>query len=181
MANSTYTPHELRLTNCTWLDVNPQFTNNLQPERFADVNSVLYSSFFNLMNCPIGARGRIFQPEYGSSLMWFLQESISEITAQKMRLVCTCQDNAQAMQVQPRPATPVKSAVAIERTPSPPENEPVIPAGDYQDDIPMPTDDDYSVSEDINYDELTPENKHTLETAMEIFGGKIIPEDEMNN
>ena len=51
----------------------------------------------------------------------------------------------------------------------------------YQDDIPMPTDDDYSVSEDINYDELTPENKHTLETAMEIFGGKIIPEDEMNN
>ena len=86
MANSTYTPHELRLTNCTWLDVNPQFTNNLQPERFADVNSVLYSSFFNLMNCPIGARGRIFQPEYGSSLMWFLQESISEITAQKMRL-----------------------------------------------------------------------------------------------
>ena len=86
MANSTYTPHELRLTNCTWLDVNPQFTNNLQPERFADVISVLYSSFFNLMNCPIGARGRIFQPEYGSSLMWFLQESISEITAQKMRL-----------------------------------------------------------------------------------------------
>ena len=74
------------------------------------------------------------------------------VTAQKMRLVCTCQDNAQAMQVQPRPATPVKSAVAIERTPSPPENEPVIPAGDYQDDIPMPTDDDYSVSEDINYD-----------------------------
>lgn len=86
MANSTYTPHELRLTNCTWLDVNPQFTNNLQPERFADVNSALYSSFFNLMNCPIGARGRIFQPEYGSSLMWFLQESISEITAQKIRL-----------------------------------------------------------------------------------------------
>lgn len=82
----TFTPYELRLTNYTWLDVNPQFTNNLQPERFADVNSVLYASFFNLMNCPIGARGRIFQPEYGSSLMWFLQESISEITAQKMRL-----------------------------------------------------------------------------------------------
>lgn len=86
MANSTFTPYELRSTNSTWLDVNPQFTNNLQPERFADVNSVLYSSFFNLMNCPIGARGRIFQPEYGSSLMWFLQESISDITAQKIRL-----------------------------------------------------------------------------------------------
>lgn len=110
-----------------------------------------------------------------------IEAVLYDVTAQKMRLVCTCQDNAQAMQVQPRPATPVKSAVAIERTPSPLENEPVIPAGDYQDDIPMPTDDDYSVSEDINYDELTPENKHTLETAMEIFGGKIIPEDEMNN
>lgn len=83
---SKFTPHQLRVDNCTWLDVNPQFTTNSQPERFADVNSVLYCSLFNLMNCPIGGRGRIFQPEYGSSLMWFLQESISSITAQKIRL-----------------------------------------------------------------------------------------------
>ena len=87
MANTkSFTPHQLRVTDCTWLDVNSQFTTNLQPERCADVNSILFVSFFNLMNCPIGARGRIFQPEYGSSLMWFLQESISPITAQKIRL-----------------------------------------------------------------------------------------------
>lgn len=86
MAATTLTPYQLRINDCTWLDVNPQFTTNAQPERFADVKSILYCSFFNLMNCPVGARGRIFQPEYGSSLMWFLQESISDITAQKIRL-----------------------------------------------------------------------------------------------
>lgn len=80
------TKYQSRINNATWLDVNPQFTANLQPERFADEQSVLYCSFFNLMNCPIGSRGRIFQPEYGSNLLWFLQEPIDESTAQQMRM-----------------------------------------------------------------------------------------------
>ena len=109
-----------------------------------------------------------------------IEEVLYDVTAQKLRLVCTCQDNAPTAQMQP--AAPPKSAAIAEKAALPPlRSEPVIPAGDYQDDIPMPTDEDYSISEDINYDELTPENKHTLETAMEIFGGKIIPEDEINN
>ena len=109
-----------------------------------------------------------------------IEEVLYDVTVQKLRLVCTCQDNAPTAQMQP--AAPPKSAATAEKAALPPlRSEPVIPAGDYQDDIPMPTDEDYSISEDINYDELTPENKHTLETAMEIFGGKIIPEDEINN
>ena len=86
MAANALTNYQVRIDNCTWLDVNSQFTTNSMPERFADANAVLYVSFFNLMNCPIGARGRIFQPEYGSSLIWFLQEAISQATAQKIRL-----------------------------------------------------------------------------------------------
>lgn len=59
------------------------------------------------------------------------------------------------------------------------EDEDVLPQGDYQSDIPMPTDEDYvdTVSTDVDYDNMTPEGKHTLKTAIEIFGGKIIPEE----
>jgi DNA polymerase-3 subunit gamma/tau len=43
----------------------------------------------------------------------------------------------------------------------------------------MPTDEDYVdiAPTDVDYDNMTPEGKHTLQTAIEIFGGKIIPED----
>ena len=83
---STLTPYQSRIQNSVWLDVNSQFATNRQPERLSDAQSVLYVSFFTLMNCPVGARGRIFQPEYGSSIMWFLHQPISEITAQQMRM-----------------------------------------------------------------------------------------------
>ena len=41
------------------------------------------------------------------------------------------------------------------------------------------TDEDYVdiAPTDVDYDNMTPEGKHTLQTAIEIFGGKIIPED----
>lgn len=83
---ASMTKHQSRIDGATWLDVNPLFTVNLRPERLPDAQSVLYSSFFNLMNCPVGARGRIFQPEYGSSLLWFLQEPINNNTAQQIRM-----------------------------------------------------------------------------------------------
>lgn len=80
------TEFQTRTNDATWVDVNPQFTTNLQPERWADEQAVLYASFFNLMNCPVGARGRIFQPEYGSSIMWFIHQPIGTATAQQMRM-----------------------------------------------------------------------------------------------
>lgn len=55
---------------------------------------------------------------------------------------------------------------------------------DIQYDFPMPTDDDYVADESVDsvdYNELTPEGKHTLKTAIEVFGGRVVPEDEMNN
>ncbi len=64
--------------------------------------------------------------------------------------------------------------------------QPKVPSdnfnADFQYDVPMPTDADYvAESGDIvDYNELTPEGKHTLKTAMEIFGGKIVSEDEYN-
>ena len=68
------------------------------------------------------------------------------------------------------------------------EDDDIIPVGDYQQDIPMPTDDDYVIgdesSEDmvnnmnVDFQKMTPEGRHTLETAIEIFGGKVIPENQ---
>ena len=73
---------------------------------------------------------------------------------------------------------------------------------DFPQDIPMPTDEDYVGSDDytsdydsygiednisngkdnsIDYNNLTPEGQHTLKTAMEIFGGKVVSENEVKN
>lgn len=117
-----------------------------------------------------------------------IESVLYDVTGHNLRLVCTCKDVVAvvtpAQVSSPSPAKPKPIKVNSPSVPIPMiEREPVIPQGDYQDDIPMPTDDDYSSvgDSDIDYGELTEENKHTLETAMEIFGGKIIPEDEMNN
>ncbi|WP_286034742.1 DNA polymerase III subunit gamma/tau [Megamonas hypermegale] len=117
-----------------------------------------------------------------------IESVLYDVTGHNLRLVCTCKDvvavATPAQVSSPSPAKPKPIKVNSPSVPIPMiEREPVIPQGDYQDDIPMPTDDDYSSvgDSDIDYGELTEENKHTLETAMEIFGGKIIPEDEMNN
>lgn len=117
-----------------------------------------------------------------------IESVLYDVTGHNLRLVCTCKDVvAVATPAQVSSPSPAKPKPIKANSPSVPipmiEREPVIPQGDYQDDIPMPTDDDYSSvgDSDIDYGELTEENKHTLETAMEIFGGKIIPEDEMNN
>ena len=83
---NSLTPYQQRINGATWIDVNSTFTQNLMPERFADEQSALYCSFFNLMNCPVGARGRIFQPEYGSQLMWFLQQPFGTATAEQMKM-----------------------------------------------------------------------------------------------
>jgi phage baseplate assembly protein W len=56
------------------------------PDRLPDSLAITQSSLYNLFNCPIGARGKTFQPEYGSEWLYFLQEPIDAITAAKMRI-----------------------------------------------------------------------------------------------
>ncbi len=80
------TPYQLSLQGATWVDVNTNFTVNNLPDRLPDHLAISLSSLFNLFNCPIGARGKIFQPEYGSEWYYFLQEPIDGITAAKMRI-----------------------------------------------------------------------------------------------
>jgi phage baseplate assembly protein W len=73
------------LTDATWIDVNSQFTVNAQPDRLPD-SQAISNSLFNLFNCEIGGRGRIFQPTYGSGLYWYLQEPLDQITANKLNI-----------------------------------------------------------------------------------------------
>lgn len=116
-----------------------------------------------------------------------IEEVLQNVTGHNLRLVCTCGDlkitqmpqannfinnnNVNVGKLQEIKAPKVTIPMI--------EDEDVLPQGDYQADIPMPTDDDYVdiASSDVDYDDMTPEGKHTLQTAIEIFGGKIIPED----
>lgn len=112
-----------------------------------------------------------------------------------------------AVHVQPKQIAPIPQAqpkvVYKQATPSAPikSQAPAVypePKDDYQADIPMPTDDDYiddndvvnaddiannlpnkeNANSNVDYADMTPEGRHTLEKALEIFGGKIVPEDE---
>jgi phage baseplate assembly protein W len=69
----------------TWIDANSQFTQNGAPDLLPD-SFAISNSIYNILNCAIGGRGRIFQPEYGSLWYQFLQEPIDQVTANKMNL-----------------------------------------------------------------------------------------------
>ena len=137
-----------------------------------------------------------------------IEEVLTEITGQNFRLICTCGDLkvTQTSLVNPKSRNPIaqeSSANSIKKdnqnnqvtqikapkvTIPMIEDDDIIPVGDYQQDIPMPTDDDYVIgdesSEDmvnnmnVDFQKMTPEGRHTLETAIEIFGGKVIPENQ---
>lgn len=81
----TTTNYELSIENAVWVDSNPQFTKDPLPDRIPNILAIK-GSLYNLFNCPIGARARIFQPEYGSEWHHYLQEPVDEITAAKMRI-----------------------------------------------------------------------------------------------
>lgn len=83
---ATLSQFQVSLVNASFIDSNTLFTANVYPDRFPDMQAVLYSSLFNLFNCPIGARGRIFEPEYGSSWYQFIQEWADPITASRMKV-----------------------------------------------------------------------------------------------
>lgn len=69
-----------------WLDVNTKTGMNGKPDLLPNVQAI-NNSLFNLFNCSIGARGPIFQPEYGTGLMNLLHEPLDFITANKIRIV----------------------------------------------------------------------------------------------
>ena len=79
------TNYQLSLQNAAWIDANSRFTTDNLPDRLPNVLAVT-NSLWNLFNCPIGARGKIFQPEYGSEWHKFLQEPIDDMTAATMRV-----------------------------------------------------------------------------------------------
>lgn len=81
MASNPLTPYQLQLEGALWIDVNTLLGLNGLPDRLPDEQSITYSSLFNLLNCPIGARSRTFQPTYGSLLYQLLQEPIDANTA----------------------------------------------------------------------------------------------------
>lgn len=80
------TQYQLSLDGAIWVDVATQFTQSNLPDRIPDSISIIYSSLYNLFNCPVGARGKIFEPEYGSEWYYYLQEPIDKITASMMRI-----------------------------------------------------------------------------------------------
>ena len=77
---------QIQLAGATWIDINSLFTMNTLPDRLPDSLAIQYGSIFNLFNCSIGERSRIFQPEYGMLWREFLQEPIDQITANKMQM-----------------------------------------------------------------------------------------------
>lgn len=71
--------------NVVWLDVNTMLGTGLKSDLLLDVNAI-NNSLYNLFRCPVGARGPIFQPEYGSSIFQLLHEPLDYITANKVRM-----------------------------------------------------------------------------------------------
>ena len=67
-----------------WLDVNSQYGLNNKPVLLPGV-AAINNSLRNLFGCPIGHRGRIFQPTYGTLFYPLLQEPMDAITANKIR------------------------------------------------------------------------------------------------
>lgn len=77
-------PFSVQRTKVVWLDVNTQVGLNGKPELLPDVHAI-QNALRNLFRCPIGARGRIFRPDYGNHFWRLLQEPKDEITAAKVR------------------------------------------------------------------------------------------------
>ncbi len=71
--------------NVVWLDVNSRMGESLKPDLLPNVQAI-NNSLYNLLRCPIGARGPIFQPEYGTLLYRLLHEPLDPITANKIRI-----------------------------------------------------------------------------------------------
>ena len=153
--------------------------------------------FIHFENSPF-LQARTEKDDYRS----LIESVLFDVTGHKLHLMCTGGDKQEAPAVMPTAnvAKPVtKEAPKAVNKPIPRAPEPMMPMpqDNYQADVPMPTDDDYiedsEATDNINinqaqdnkqalpnvdYSEMTPEGRHTLEKALEIFGGKIVPEEE---
>lgn len=81
-----YSPHQLDISGAYWVDVNTLVGNSALPDRLPDQASIISCSLVNLFNCPIGARGPLFEPTYGCLLYQFLQEPVDDVTARDIRI-----------------------------------------------------------------------------------------------
>ena len=68
----------------TWLDVNTDDGLNANSLLVPDIQAI-NNSLTNLFRCPIGSRGKTFQPTYGTYLYQFLQEPMDDQTTNKVR------------------------------------------------------------------------------------------------
>ena len=80
------TQYQTSVNGAYWIDVNTLVSMNSMPDRLPDEQGITYSSLFNLFNCPIGGRGRIFEPTYGSILYQILQEPVDELSTQTIQI-----------------------------------------------------------------------------------------------
>ena len=87
MSNSDYALPRVtqKVVNVTWLDVNTRLGTGNSPDLLPEVMAI-NNSLYNLFRCPIGARGPIFQPEYGAYLLTLLHEPLDLITSNKIRM-----------------------------------------------------------------------------------------------
>lgn len=71
--------------NVVWLDVNSRLAIDYKPDLLPNIQAI-NNSLYNLLRCPIGARGPIFQPEYGTILYRLIHEPLDPVTANKIRI-----------------------------------------------------------------------------------------------
>lgn len=75
-----------QISQSIYLDVNSQIDHNGKPDLLPDVQAI-NNSLFNLFSCNVGARGPIFQPEYGNNLIQLIHEPLDLVTANKLRIL----------------------------------------------------------------------------------------------
>lgn len=75
-----------QIVDVVWLDVNSRIGSANRTDLLPNI-SAINNSLFNLFSCPIGARGPIGQPEYGTGLYHILHEPLDLITSNKIKLV----------------------------------------------------------------------------------------------
>lgn len=78
-------PQDAKTTNVVWLDVNTNMGMSAKADLLPNVRA-LVNSLYNLFQCPVGARGPIFEPEYGSFLFHMLQEPLDMISSRKIQI-----------------------------------------------------------------------------------------------
>jgi phage baseplate assembly protein W len=79
-------PPGSQVVDVVWLDVNSRIATNGKPDLLPNIQAI-NNSLFNLFATPIGTRGPIFQPEYGTGLYHILHEPLDLITSNKIKIV----------------------------------------------------------------------------------------------